>query len=276
METIVALGKPAIRLAREFNHFPQYKIISIGPVDSERFDAHIQLEPGKTPEDTENQTPQVETSMQSPVLFILVGGSSVSPASLRILEQLKEKEIHILYIRPDVDFLSSKDRRMEKIVFGVLQEYARSNCFERMFVVSNSAVAASLGETPISELYSKINKQIAHCVHMLNVLDHSVPMISSFSDFSETSKIFTIGISTLNSEEVNFYDLEETKEKRFYVAVPKTQINSDPKLLENIKNKVKQDKTINKQIAVYPTDYTETFIYTLSATNKIQSIETVS
>ena len=131
METIIGLGKAGCNIAEKFSQFPQYKIYKI---DSEHRDGHKfkKIESREDHEEYEVNCPPLDDffcDIEGPCLFVVAGGGKISGLSLRVLEHLKQKDLYILYIKPDMSLLSEEQRLNEKVVFGVLQEYARSAVF---------------------------------------------------------------------------------------------------------------------------------------------------
>ena len=58
-------------------------------------------------------------------------------AILRLLEQLQNNRITVLYIQPDQQLASETQKMRERIVRNVLQEYARSGRLESVILVDN-------------------------------------------------------------------------------------------------------------------------------------------
>ena len=81
-----------------------------------------------------------------------------SSASLRILEQIKSKNVTLIYIRPELDLLEDTKRQQEKVVFSVLQEYTRSGLFDMIYLVDNSSVDVLVEDASIKDYYPAINR----------------------------------------------------------------------------------------------------------------------
>lgn len=79
----------------------------------------------------------VKTSTDDEVLFVCVGSSEITGCALKVLEEIKDKKITVLYIRPDLTFLNEKAKIQERIVYNIFQEYARSGLFEKIFLFDN-------------------------------------------------------------------------------------------------------------------------------------------
>ena len=115
------------------------------------------------------------------MLFVVCGAGKVANASLRILENLKNCNVELLYIVPDLDLLGHSSATQNKIVYNVLQEYARSGLFINMFIIQNSVVQDIIGNVPIINYYDVLNESIVSTFHMMNVFRFSRPIIDTFS-----------------------------------------------------------------------------------------------
>ena len=204
------------------------------------------------------------------MLIITCGGSKISAASLRIMEQLKDRgEISVLYIRPNVTELSGTELLNEKAVFNVFQEYARSGVFKSLIIVENKTIETVLGGLPVFGYYDRINQTLVSTIHMLNVFNHSETIFNTYSDLHNPSRITTIGmVNPQNGEEYSFYNMEEIREKKYYFAIPEEALKSDQNLLKNIRENV--DQNCDTTFGIYSTNYEDNHVYFLARTTKIQ------
>ena len=117
------------------------------------------------------------------ILFVVGGGGKISSAALATLSYLKNKcNISVLYIRPELSLLNEVQTKLEKLVFNVFQEYARSGVFKRLYLISNEEVESVLGGVSIKNYYNKINQMIVSTLHMINVYDNNESLTNTFSD----------------------------------------------------------------------------------------------
>ena len=158
---IIGLGKAGCAIADKFAEYPQYKTfkIDIGLEGENCFNIPRQ----KSPEAYEETAPPMEeffSKVTGEVIFAICGAVMISGMSLAVLEQLKGHDTSILYIRPDVSLLSEKKMLQERVVFNVLQQYARSGLLKRIYLISNSRVEEIMGDIPIIGYYDRINGMI--------------------------------------------------------------------------------------------------------------------
>ena len=132
MNTIVALGTAACNIAEGFLQYPQYDVYLI---DSEKrkTEANFKKIPARSShEEYENKCPAMKSffkNIKGSVLFIVTGSGTISGASLKVLSYLRHCRINVLYVKPDLDLLTKDDITQNKIVFKILQQYARSGAF---------------------------------------------------------------------------------------------------------------------------------------------------
>ena len=276
METIIGLGAAGCNIAEKFSTYPQYKTYRI---DSEQRLGHKfkKIDPCESHEEYEANCPPMEGFFQDiggPCLFVVAGGGKISGLSLRILEYLKHKEIYILYIKPDMSLLSDEQRLRERVVFGILQEYTRSAVFKRMFAINNLNIEEIIGNVPVIGYYDKLNEMLVSTIHMINVFKNSEAVMNTFSNPGETSRISTIGLVDIESgEEKLFYNLECPREKLYYYAINKKQLQEENNLLKKITNQVK-DNTLSPEIkpsyGIYPTNYEINYGYVVVNSTLVQ------
>ena len=135
MKTVIGVGGAGCRIADKFLERGGYKIYKI--------DAGIQgtrcysFPKVSSMEEAEQAVPSLKTffrGVTEDVLFIVAGGGKMAGASLAILEQIKHKNIEVLYVRPDVDTLSGVNKTNELIINQVLQNMARSGLFQKIYL----------------------------------------------------------------------------------------------------------------------------------------------
>ena len=218
METIIGLGQAGCNIADQFAKYEEYEIykIDVGldayeqtPYGDFPKDGIYSLAAQDGPEEYEKTCPNMKNffkDVKGQILFVLGGSGDITGASLRILEHLKGREVSVLYVRPDTDLLPEKKRMQERVTFNVLQEYARSAVFDRMFLVDNQTLEHHIGDVPLIGYYDKLNEMIVSTMHMINVYDHIDSETDTFSNPYETARISTIGI----------FDIDNNEDKTFF------------------------------------------------------------
>lgn len=200
------------------------------------------------------------------VIFICVGSAEITGCCLKILEEIKDKKITVLYIRPDLTFLNDKARIQEKITYNILQEYTRSGLFDKIYLFDNLILEKLIGNLTISNYYNKINETIVSSYHMINVFKHIKPIWEINSEIpAEGCRISTIGYFDIEQNKENlFFNFKYTTNKIFYYAFSKTDIdNGDKNLISKIKEQMKEKKEQGAKVSfkVFTTEYDKTLSY---------------
>ena len=273
MDTVIGLGQPGCNIAKEFAKYSQYKIYKIdNDVDGFRQDGNYKMPWQDGPERYEKHCPNMSKffeGVEGEVLFVVGGSGNISGASLSVLEQLKHCDISILYIRPELGSLGPIKARQEWVTFNVLQEYARSGMFKRIYLINNPQVEEHIGDVPVIGYFDKINKMIVSCLHMINVYDHIEPAIDTFSDPVDSCRISTIGFYDEETNENKLlFSLDNIREMRYYYAINKEKLETDGEIMKKVREQTKDKiKTCN---GIYATDYEQDYVYTVAYTSEIQ------
>jgi hypothetical protein len=275
MDTIIGLGKAGCAIADKFAEYPQYKTFKIDSegLDPKRKNCHL-LKKQDSPEKYEKATRTMKTFFSKTtddILFVLSGSGIISGASLQILKNLKDKNVNILYIKPDLEFLGHTNIMQERVVRNVLQEYTRSGLFNRIFLVDNKRVEEVLGEVPIIGYYDKLNDLIVSTFHMVNVYNHQEAIHATPFDTADTTRISTLGILNVDEgKEKLFFSLDNIREKCYYYAINSKVLETDGKLLRTLTDNINKNigKDVRAGFQVYSTSYEQNYGYLVVNTER--------
>jgi len=291
MDTVIGLGQAGCNIADEFAKHDQYKIYKIDASDNTTQEdwswASYGVEGGtdkhekngvckfprlSSPEEYEEKCPNMNNffrDVKGELLFVIGGAGDISGASLRILEHLKHCDINILYIRPEIELLPLEKREHEWATFNILQEYARSGLFKRLYIVSNPEVEQHLGEIPVIGYYERLNKMIVSTLHMINVYNHNDPVTTNFSTPKDINRISTIGIANNeDGEKKLFYLLDNIEEMRYYYAINKKKLETDGDILKKVREQIKNE--VPTGYGIFATKYEQDYVYIIAHTSEIQ------
>jgi len=275
MYSIIGLGNCGCEIAKKFEYFSQYTVYYIDA--DERCESNFCKVPRQDhPEKYEKNCPDFSSfleTVEEDVCLILGGSGYISATVLRILEKIRDRNINILYIRPDTELLTGTKLLQERATFNVLQEYARSGLFRNIILVHNNSISDIIGDIPIKKYFESINEMVSSSFNMINVLDNSEAVVSSFSDLSEVSRISTIGVMNLETnEEKLFYPLEHIREKKYYYAISENDLETKGSLLRDITEQVKNTSgDVKSGFGIFPTTYEQNYCYTLNYSSFIQN-----
>ncbi len=271
---IIGLGKAGCKITQCFEKYSQYKCykIDVG-LEGERCYNFPFYE---TTEEYETKLPSLENflgGLKGETLFILAGGGAISTASLRILEELNHKEVTILYVQPEIELLTGVQVLRERLVRGVLQQYARSAVFKRIYLVSNPELEKIIGEVPIMSYFDKLNEALASTLHMIHVFQKASPVVGKMELPRDVCKISTFGIfDSENDEEKMFFPLDNPRDVCYIYGVNKEKLQNDGTLFRSIVNqmKTKLSKTTNISYAVFETKYKKDISYCIAHASYVQ------
>jgi len=275
MDTIVGLGKAGCAIADKFFAYPQYKIYKIDSegINNREKNCYL-LKPQERPEEYEKSVRSMKTFFKDAtedILFVLSGSGLISGAALQILKSLQDKNVNILYIKPDLEFLGHTNIMQERVVRNVLQEYTRSGLFSRIFLIDNKKVEEVLGEVPIIGYYDKLNELIVSTFHMVNVYNHQEAIHATPFDTADTTRISTLGILNVDEgKEKLFFSLDNIREKSYYYAINSKVLETDGKLLRRLTDTINKNvgKDVRAGFQVYSTSYDESYGYLVVNTEK--------
>mgnify|MGYP003651797296 CR=1 FL=1 len=274
---VVGLGKAACNIARIFSKFPQYETYGIDTTDI----ADITIREKNSHEDYDENFPNLRRKLKftNEDVSVITGSGQISGGTLRLLEQLNKNRLTVIYIQGDTAIMSETQKKQEKIVSNVLQEYARSGIIESMIMISNSALERSIGDMSIIGYYDTLNQAIVNTIHMINVFKHTEPVIGNFIQPSEISRIATVGIVDITDEDERnhtekwFYPLTGVRDVVYYYGISEDDLKNDGTLFRKINSFVKSrlDDTLNVSYGVFPTTYEQKYCYCIRYTSMVQS-----
>jgi len=192
MRTIICLGTKACDVGEAFENNPQYQVKLIDK-DIEG-DNCFSIAKQKTPEEYEKNTPNMSvflSDISEEILFILSGESEVANCSLKILQQIKDKKINIVYLFPQLEFLTNKQVLQERMIRNVLQEYTRSALFQNIILLDCSLIENIMGETSIKDFDSQFSVTTMTLLNTFMDTKSIEPEIDKSHTPKEISKILT-------------------------------------------------------------------------------------
>lgn len=276
MDTIIGLGEAGCNIAEEFLKYPQYNVYMIDSAKRKTEAKFKKLVARDSHEEYESKCPSMKAffkDVKGSVLFVLGGSGMITGASLKILSYLKKCKINILFVKPDLSLMTENKIIQHKIVFQILQQYARSSVLERMYVVDNVKLENILGELPVIGYYEKINSLVASTVHMLNVYTNINSVMNTFSPPRESARISTLGL--LNPEtgiEQTFYDLQHPREKLYFYAINHDKLLSNGSLMKTITGQVKSkaEEKLRTSYGIFSTNYEQDYGYVICHATYVQ------
>jgi hypothetical protein len=281
MDKVIGLGKMGCAIAEELTAYPEYRIYKIDTDIEERASLSLGTLSAMDEYEQAVDTDEVAIYLRSikandEILMVVEGGTSISGATLAILETIKNARINVLYICPDREMVSGMEKRDDKISFHILQEYARSGVFENIFLVHKPIVETLVGDVSIHDYEQSVSYFISYIVAMLNYFKHTPPILDSSVHKKDFVRITTFGISSLEeTSSVNLlFPLKDTSHLHFFYGIPEPLLEEDATLMKKIKNHSKRHKadSLGVGFTVHGTTFEEIMVICAASSHKIQQL----
>jgi len=275
MMNVIGLGNAGCSVAAHLEEHLQYNVYYVDTSNDKKYKNFSKVKEQESHEAYEENYKKIRFKNLSTdsTIVILSGSGKISGLILRLLEQLKERELSILYIKPDLSLLDETSSMRERVVFGIIQQYTRSNLLKNMRIVSNESVERVLESISIVDYWNDVNAVIASTFHMLNVFDNTEPILTTMAEMKETNRISTMGVVAYkNLNEKIFYHLEKPRLKKYFFGISEKTLNEEKDLLHKIRSYVKgkSEEKCTACFAIYPTGYDEDYVYVSQHASLIQ------
>jgi len=275
MINVIGLGHAGCAIATKFLFdTANYKVLLIDAEGSLDGPGTVLLGKQESFRAYEENTPFVSefTELEGKVYFILAGGGDVTGSTLVLLEQLKKKDITVFYIRPDLDLCSEDQRLKARATFKILQEFSRSGLLSNMVLFDNKKIEKTLEDLSIMDYNRRINDVISSAILMRDYVVNTDSVAGEFVEPKEISRIATIGMCNIESEEENyFFPFENIREKQYGFAVPSEELEGRKFIFGDVRRVLaKNVDDLCVSYKIVPTDYRERYVYIYAFTNFIQ------
>jgi len=252
-------------------------VSKISNIRTVKLDGGVGLPKCETHEEYDKSVPKLARKLKlkdtKKVWLVVCGAGRVSGATLGVLEQLKPREINVAFIHADPFFCPPHQQKQNKVVFNVLQEYARSGLINSLYLFSNKHLEAIVGEESLSNYFDKINDAIANAIVSIDHFRSTDPIMGAHHDASDISRIRTVSLKQLSDEEENFYfPLDNVTESCYLYSVASDEIKNNKNLLTTIRKQVILDKErgVKSSFGVFENSSDYSYFYSLKFTHYIQ------
>jgi hypothetical protein len=271
---VIGIGNAGREICKIFEQ-KGYKTYSI----DNHSDAFVKFPKVKTIEEAEKveiDLSELKNNIKSDhILCVMAGSGLITGACLRILENFRDKKIDFLYIQPDTSFMNNNGKTRERVVRNILQEFARSGLFNKMWMVSNKSIANLSSDISIGNYFEKVNEKVVDMWHLMEYYSQATALMGNLEEPQEQNRIATFGLYSLNDEtEQKFYELEGVREKHFYFTFSEETLKETGNVLELVSRKLEKAQENEFQEVSYgffPSGYTVDKVYIMYYTNHIQS-----
>ena len=263
---LIGLGTAGTNIVKKFSD--NHKKITI--------DAGSEIPEFSSPEEFEQKLPSLKKLLkfkEDECYFIVCGAEKVASATLRLLETIKDKKINIVYVYPEEILLSPQQKKTNKVIYNVLQEYTRSGLFDSMWLFSNETISNIIPSVTMDNMWEKINEAIANSIQNIVFYRNQRPTVGSHHDQREISRILTVEYGSLEKNEKKLYfPLDNITETCYINIVSDEEMKNNRELLSQFKQKIiqDQDNKITSSFTVFKSDYDQSFYYAIHFTHFLQ------
>jgi len=275
MINIIGLGEMGCKLADEFEKSENYDVYKIG-IDLPKTKRTRGVKKEKSLENYEKNVPPLKhffKELTGRSIFIVNGGEPIALASLKVLEHARPWSTAVVYIQPDLSALNEESKNAENLVFGVLQEYARSGAISKIIIISAEKVEEAMGDVPIIGYEETFINYIFSSLNLINYFEHQEPVLSVDSDGVDWSRIMTISMVSLqDAAEKRFFDLQDVRERMYFCGINEDELRNDNKLLTKLKELIDSQREGDQRTSyrVYSTTYEEPHVFCVQSSAMIQ------
>ncbi len=271
---IIGIGKAGCAIAEMFKQYDQYDVFQI---DAQcKYENSISLGKKASVEMYDSEPIEMEIENAEEVSLFVCGSGKVSGCTLRVLENFKKRDITLYYIFPNIDLLDNKGKLRNRAHYNILQQYARSGLFKKMFILRNENIKDIVGKTSVLNYYKKINEMIVNSIHMLNFFNNSEPAFDTFQDDLNTCRIATIASVDIGTEEEKeFFSLKNVNQIKYFFGVNRLTLEEDEELITKIESlsTSKSDENCITSYGIFETTYDYNFCFAIKSTAEIQTLE---
>jgi hypothetical protein len=271
---IIGIGNAGREICKLFEE-KGYKTCSIDTHD----DAFIKFPKIKTIEGAEKvqlDLKKLKNNVKSDhILCVMAGSGLITGVCLKVLEGFKEKKIDFLYIQPDTSFMNNSGKTRERVVRNILQEFARSGLFNKIWLISNKSISNLSSDISIGNYFQKINEKIVDMWCLMEYYGQVPALMGNLEEPQEQNRIATFGLYNFQDEaEQKFYELSGVREKHFYFTFSEETLAETGNVLDLVSRKLeKAEENEFQQISYgfFPSGYSVDKVYIMYYTNHIQS-----
>ena len=278
MKTILGIGTAGSNVVKQLGEHKVYRPYTICTKNQKTTKYHFNLPELDGPEEYESmdmvKLEKWLRTIEKKCTVFLCGASNSSGLTLRALHFLHQRgvKMDIVYFMPETEVLSEEKTLCERAVKGILQNYARSGLFEKICLVSNLRLEQVAGSTNVFDYYDQINRVFTGTYYMLDVFKNTTPVTSTFKRPSASCRITTIGLGSLENDDLMFFPFNQEVEVVYYYGINEEKLKTEENLFRTITNTVKSKITEERKVSfgIFPTQYEDDYIYVEYFSPKIQ------
>jgi hypothetical protein len=267
---IIGIGRVGCNIASWFKKHPtRYRTFF---VDTQKHGAKSFLLPTcSTHEEYEScWSPTLSFGNIKGLTYIFIAGSNrASGASLKILERLQACDVNVVYLQTESELRAPA----AGLIYGVLQEYARSGKFSRIILCANKTIESAFDGMPVIGYYDQINDFIATAIDNLNFFLFNKPVLENTQEPLKGARLSTLSFVDLKQNlEVGLFPLDDVCEKRYYLGVSEEVLKSDKGFHRRMQERINQaNKGERTSYSIYQMEGPESTVICMQCSPTIQT-----
>ena len=278
MKNILGIGTAGCNVVEQLSQYPVYDCFYISNEIKKTSKYKFALPEQPDPEAYESMEMEKVhkwlDKIEKQCTIVLCGASDSTGITLRALEHLHKAQVKmdIVYIMPELEVLSETKQLHERSARGILQNFTRSGLFDKICLVSNLRLEQVAGSTNVFDYYDQINRVFTGTYYMLDVFKNTTPVTSTFKRPSASCRITTIGLGSLENDDLMFFPFNQEVEVVYYYGINEEKLKTEENLFRTITNTVKSKITEERKVSfgIFPTQYEDDYIYVEYFSPKIQ------
>lgn len=272
MRSIVAIGESAYHFAEFLSPFPEYSVYTLGNKEEE-FKIPVFTKAERYEDPIDGLGEYISTATEK-VVCVVSGGDVCSLATLMILEHLKDRQIEIVYLQPNLQILNDGGTKVHNLVYGVLQEMTRSKVFNRFYLFDLELVRKITPKVPLGELPKAVSQNCAKHYQTYNWLSSQKPIFLMDEGISANSVISTIAYCDFNlTTQSELGMIRFIREQEVFYGLAENKVKEDTELYDKVLKSFTDFKKddIRTSFKVFSVPYTEDVVYVRNSTTAVQN-----
>jgi len=276
MRSLIAIGEKATLFVESLKDYPEYTSYCFRHGHKEDcFNVPVFTNSERYEEPFDNLQEFLKGCCEE-VSAIVSGDEAINLSTLQILESVKDKNIEIIFFKPDEKLLGATMKQVNNLTYNVLQEYTRSGLFKQMFVFDLGDVDQAVGSASLQSFEKTRMEFLARHYHTLNWLRNSEAVAGTDVEHQPVNCIASIGVTDLELSEIKTLNkLDFVRERVYYYGIPEKKVKDDAslrnKILEGYKKKL--DENVSSSFKIYSIPFEQELVYVVEYTSAVQNKE---
>jgi len=272
MKSIITIGTAAVHFGDFLESYPEYTFYSFNHTHAE-FKVPVFSDVKRYEEPLPGLKKHLST-VADDVVCVVSGGEVISLVALQILKKIKNKNIEIVYLKPELDIINKTGMMVHNLVDGVLQEMTRSHVFKRFYLFDLKAVKQVTPSTILSEVSKAVAHTCAQHYHTYSWLSSQDSVFGVNEDKIENATISSLSYCDFDLTNItNLGTIGFIREQEVFYGIPEEKIKKDTDLYDKVMKSFKDFKRedVRASFNVFSVPYENDVVYIKNSTTAVQN-----